>query len=58
MVGWWFIFYFLYILDLGRKGVKWFSYRVSLQDPFGFNWHPLEGAFTFDIFDNLKAWLN
>ncbi len=25
-------------------GAKWFRYRVSIRHPWGYNWHPLEGA--------------
>ena len=32
-------------LDLPR-GAKWFCYRVSINQPLGFNWHPLKGAGT------------
>ena len=27
-----------------ERGAKWFRYGVSIHHPFGFNWHPFEGA--------------
>ena len=35
-----------YIPGPSSLGAKWFRYRVSINHPLGFNWHPLEGAGT------------